>query len=753
MEYLAHSERDGIPAQTYVEHVRNVKEAAVRFARAAVGGTDDGSLAYAQKDGNLLIRCAEESSEWHDLGKLLKENQAVLRGIDRHDHLKTNHADAGAAVLMKAWFARDNTPALAVYSHHRGLPNIAEEESKEKDCYRDIANGGNDRRRVNMELESLNSLHRKLTGASPAEKLEPPTGDFGIFSRMLLSCLADADHTDTAIHYQQYPEDMKSPQLRAEERLEQLDRYVEKFPLTDERNKLRAMMYQVCKHAELNENIVACDSPVGSGKTTAVMAHLLNEAIKRKARRVFVILPFTNIIKQSVEVYREALVLPGEDPTEVVAELHHRADFQSVEARVYNAQWRAPIIVTTAVAFFETIASNRPAALRRLHELPGSVIFVDEAHAALPVKLLPVAWHWMQILADEWSCYWVLASGSLVEFWKIREISEQERCVPQLVEHSLRQQLTRYEDHRIQYQVIEEPLSREALIEKIKASPGPRLVIMNTVQSAAVIANDLVQSYGGETEIPGACEHVMHLSTALTAEDREATVEAIKKRLKPDCEDDCDTDWTLVATSCVEAGVDFSFHTGFREISSLLSLLQAAGRIGRNGEYNDSRIWSFTMQDDKQLTSNRSTVDSEKILQRFFQRKMPISPQLCTRAIVAELSSGTGKEQALLKEEQKRNYAEVGARFKVIDSETVIVIVDEDLKQRIRYGQCDWRELQRKGIPVRLDHVKKLALPKLIKNEKEVDCIYNWNLRYDSFLGIMSGVLDEAASRNGNLFC
>lgn len=65
-----------------------------------------------------------------------------------------------------------------------------------------------------------------------------------------------------------------------------------------------------------------------------------------------------------------------------MAELHHRADFEDNDLRYLTALWRAPIIVTTAVGFYETLASNKPAALRRLHELPGSAIFVDEAHAA-----------------------------------------------------------------------------------------------------------------------------------------------------------------------------------------------------------------------------------------------------------------------------------------------------------------------------------------------------------------------------------
>ena len=103
-----------------------------------------------------------------------------------------------------------------------------------------------------------------------------------------------------------------------------------------------------------------CDSPVGSGKTTAVMAHLLQQASQRNSHRIFVVLPYTSIIQQSVDIYRKALVLPEENPEEVVAELHSRADFQDFDTRYLTSSWRAPIIVTTAVAFFETLSSCQP---------------------------------------------------------------------------------------------------------------------------------------------------------------------------------------------------------------------------------------------------------------------------------------------------------------------------------------------------------------------------------------------------------
>lgn len=726
MTYLAHSARDGYPEQLYQEHIKNVQRDACHNAEEAAR--------YATLDGEMLNASVDMASSVHDMGKLDEENQEVLHQRDNHVSLPLHHQDAGVTFLKK--IQEDSLYSqLAVSAHHSGLPDIGLEGRRQENCFRDQNKETRDK--VNAEIDSLAALHQQLM---EGKILTVPTnsvrGDTGVFIRMMLSCLVDADHTDTARHYGKFPqeEDVSIPKLRAKERLERLDKYVSGLGDNSERSKLRTEMYRVCRDSAVEANIVACNSPVGSAKTTALMAYALQQAISRESRRIFVVLPFTNIIRQSVEIYREALLLPGENPEDVVTELHHRADFESEEARALTAQWKAPIVVTTAVAFFETIASCMPATLRRLHELPGSVIFVDEAHAALPVKLLPTAWHWMQALADEWSCHWILASGSLVEFWKLEELSETQRSVPQIVNIELRNRLMQYETNRIKFLCKMEPLDRAQLVKWIASVPGPRLVIMNTVQSAAVIAEDMRTYYGDRQ----ACK-VMHLSTALEAEHRDKTIQDVKDRL----EDKNDTDWTLVATSCVEAGVDFSFKTGFRELASLVSLLQAAGRVNRNGLDDDAVIWTFKMQRDVMLTYNKGIKESAYVLKHYLQKGVSISPELGTISIRDELRRQTVSDDAkcLLEAETFWRFPEVQEKFRVIDDNTVLVVADSSLKEQLRYGGCDWKIIQRKAVSVRRERVEQLHLPPII------DGVYDWNLGYDDFLGIMRGILSYQQSK------
>lgn len=722
---LAHSAKEGASAQTYEAHIRGVSEKATRYAKEAES--------YAADRSGILSAIVEKSALLHDLGKLDEQNQNVLRNsADKQQHLPVNHVDAGSAALKAE---NCQYSALLVYAHHRGLPDIETELRRETAVFRDERPTA--RKHTDVTLSELLRKHQEIFPPQLGETDRSYDGDQNVFFRMALSCLADADHTDTAAAYGQAPATDHLPQLCAEERLVALNQYVNNLGGNDKRSNLRREMYAACRDAKIDDGFATCDSPVGSGKTTAVMAHLLQQAIRRKARRIFVVLPYTGIIHQSVEVYRKALLLPGENPEEVVAELHSRADFQDHETRYLTSLWRAPIVVTTAVAFFETLASNQPSALRRLHELPGSMIFIDEAHNALPLKLLPLAWRWMNTLAKEWSCYWVLASGSLVRYWELDRLAEIEMprpMVAELVDRVLRSKLMAYEHGRVAFCYKKNPMGRRELIDWVQEIPGPRLLILNTVQTAAVIASDLCESLGRS--------HVEHLSTALTPEDRGKVIDRIKQRLG----DDSDTDWTLVATSCVEAGVDFSFRTGFREISSLLSLLQAAGRVNRHGSVANAEMWSFSLRDDSMLARNRGVDRSATVLDDYFKEDVPIVPELSTRSMNDEIirdDSCIKTIRRLMEQEDEMQFQSVEREFEVIDSDTVSAVIDDSLAKAIAVGKGDRHALQKKSVSIRRCKIKDWNLKEI------ADGVYRWTLGYDDFLGYMRGVLNMGTV----LFC
>ena len=610
---------------------------------------------------------------------------------------------------------------------------------------------------VDERLAAYKAMHSKhILGQIPVPFDDRDQEITQTWFRIALSCLVDADHGDTARNYRQAPSravpllplddrlnDLARPLdevLKAQsndrrwgERLSALDFYVASLSKSkgDPRTQLRKQVYEACRGAQTSDALRECDSPVGTGKTTAVMAHLLRAAQDKSLRRIFIVLPFTNIIDQSVEVYRKCLVLPGEDPETVVSAVHHRAEYRDPDSRSLAALWDAPIIVTTAVQFFETLASKSTWGLRKLHALPGSAVFVDESHAALPAKLWPQAWGWIKGLADDWGCHFVFGSGSLNRVWTIRQVDEDRKELSRLVEDDfIKKAAEKAERERLRPRTRGTPLQLSEFIEWLgdwDNLPGPRLVIVNTVQIAAEVARRLAERDG--------LDRVMHLSTALTPHDRTIALKRIRSRLQYRT----DENWTLVATSCVEAGVDFSFRTGLRQRASLVSLLQTAGRVNRNSEFDDATLWDFDLVTGGLINTNPAYEESAKILEQFF-RTDEVKPEACTKAMEWEILQ-TGRSdlyEELKKAEAAANFPAVDKLFRVIDAKTVTVVVSRSLQERIDKDPIvDWREIQSHSVQIYHNRVATLGL---VESKSRPDLFY-WKAPYDDFLGYMKGAL------------
>jgi CRISPR-associated endonuclease/helicase Cas3 len=740
---LAHSPRHGVPAQTYHTHVANVHCEAVHNAQRAT--------AFYKGDRDAFLGWIEAASVYHDLGKLDTKNQAVLQN-DSRKPLPIAHDDAGVAELDK--LGRQEA-AVLVYAHHGGLFSRKDEMAKQRRPFRQLKRTTPKSEKVADHIDGKLEHYERVHAATNCPVLDQvePSGlhGCGFTRRIALSCLVDADHGDTARHY---GNEVEIPEIkpRWQDRFLALQRYVDQLPAgtterEQHRNHLRKRLFEACRDAPLGLPIRTCDAPVGSGKTTAVMAHLLRVAAEREPelRHIIVVLPYTNIITQSVETYRKALVLDGERPEDVVAEHHHRADFADLELRQLAALWKAPIIVTTAVQFFETIGSNHPAQLRKLHELPGSAVFVDEMHAAIPSHLWPQMWRWLETWTRDWGGYLILASGSLPRFWELAEYKDlicangqkSKPEAPDLVsEISFRSELKETEERRINYRRRTDETGSRALdclgvIDFVQEKPGPRLLIVNTVQTAAVIAQTMHKSG----------KDVLHLSTAFAPVHRDLIVERIKGRLQRGIED-----WTLVATSCVEAGMNFSFRMGFRERASTASLIQVGGRVSRSDEFEDSEVWDILLIDDR-FRNNPSVSISRQALDRFTLDELnQIHPaELATFAMRREWTCGSDeKARQLIEDEHRMEYPSVSTQCRVIDTDTRTVIIDESLADAVRKGEKVSRhELMRYSVQIWADKIKKLALQPAIQGSRSEESeIYVWQYDYDpDFLGYMKGAL------------
>jgi CRISPR-associated endonuclease/helicase Cas3 len=719
MPYLARSAiSSDIPSQSYLEHVLHVLIRSREYLRKI--------LLYARNwDVVTIRRILELAAEYHDLGKLFDENQDVLSGKKQAARLPLSHADAGVAYLLE-----QNTllSALFVYAHHAGLPDYGEIN------IRGLRNTKIEQR-VDQALPELLLRHEASVRSTIHTK--NPVGQTPLLKptdvRVLFSCLTHADHGDAARASNEEPKRVHSPKLRAVERLEALRHYATKLSACgddSERNRMRSVFFDKCFNGTCKAAISICDAPVGTGKTTAVMSHLLNMAIRNKLRRIFVILPFTNIITQSVKTYRKALTLEGENAKDVVAEIHHRADFENPQSRKLTALWDAPIVVTTAVAFFETLASASSSRLRRLQNFPGSAVFLDEAHAMLPVKLLLLAWKWIQHSASDWSCCWVLASGSLCQFWTLEEFSDVDIQIPNLLPSEEQDNLHDFESMRVCHCYYPNRMNLNELAIWLHTLEGPVIVVLNTVHTAAAAAKTAEKVFGEG--------NVLHLSTSLTPADREITLDLVKKRLRHKS----DPQWCLIATSCVEAGVDLSFRTGVRECASLLSLLQLAGRVNRNSEYEDSIVWTITLNaNDSGVTRNPSLTVSSRILREFFKQNRKISPELCTDAMKREMREQGSISRKLCDDENKYAFKTIEKEFQMIEDDSQLTVINTELIIQIRnYENVSWQEIQNGSVRIRKKILDKLD----IEESQRYPGVWLWpkEAKYSPFLGYMEAVLE-----------
>jgi CRISPR-associated endonuclease/helicase Cas3 len=300
--------------------------------------------------------------------------------------------------------------------------------------------------------------------------------------------------------------------------------------------------------------------------------------------------------------------------------------------------------------------------------------------------------------------------------------------VQDLAPVALRDELNAKETVRIKVKRNEAPLSLEETADFVAGLKGPRLVILNTVQNAAVLAEKLRN---------GGCD-VLHLSTALAPVDRARILDRVRARLKhPEVDD-----WTLVATSCVEAGVDFSFRSAVRESCSAASLIQTGGRVNREGARDGSEVWDVRLQDPL-FNSNPQFRRSRDVLGKLFEEGSidSMSPaSLVTEAMRRELLAwwGPGGDE-LKKSEKALDFVEVAKKYRVIEGDTRLVVVDTELLQRLANRErVTSRELLLGSVQMwehKIEELKVRELPMLPE-------VYEWTAPYDpDFLGYMAGVL------------
>lgn len=526
---------------------------------------------------------------WHDLGKYRPGFQRYVRLADNPDaHIEgkvggreKTHSAAGALWAIHKLEETHGTGgklaarvlAYLIASHHAGLYDWhsgLNERLQEDDC--------------KLELQQALAANPPDSILNPGDfvpdlsRIPGGSAGFSLWVRLLFSCLVDADFLDTEAHF-----DAGKPARR------------EGFPTLTQMqtvfndamaikaasanltpvNTLRADVLRQCRDkAALPAGFFSLTVPTGGGKTLSSLAFALQHALAHGKSRVIYAIPYTSIIEQTADVFRDVFKVLG---NEVLIEHHSQADAadkdETARSRLACENWDAPLIVTTNVQLFESLLAAKTSRCRKLHNLVNSVIVLDEAQQLPPEFLQPIL-DVLNLLVKHYGVTVVLCTAtqpalSTTDYF---DASKNLRGLEQVRE------------------IIDEPDALFDALKRVKVelpadwqTPTPWADIATQLAAEDCVLA-IVSTRKAARELqrllpPGA----LHLSALMCGAHRKAVIDQIKARLKAKRDGHDLQPLRVVSTQLVEAGVDIDFPVVYRALAGLDSIAQAAGRCNREG--------------------------------------------------------------------------------------------------------------------------------------------------------------------------
>lgn len=560
-------------------HEKNVADRAAAFAAPFDGA------AWA----SLLGR-------WHDLGKYSLEFQHYLlsvTGADSDSDDETapknspahgpDHSTAGAQHAAAA-LPRLGGVLLAylLAGHHAGLPNGRDADSSS--CLEE---------RLKKAIPNFASAPQSVLAAPAETTLLKNTPLFALaenghatafFLRMLFSALVDADFLDTEAFMDNARAAQRAqlPQPTIAELAACLRAHMQTHfgapavpapvafaPAANDVQHARAGVLRAClAAAEKPTGLFTLTVPTGGGKTLASLSFALEHARRHGLERVIYVIPFTSIIEQNAQVFRDVFARLGAD---TVLEHHSNLDIDAPHhtsaSRLASENWDARLIVTTNVQFFESLHARETSRCRKLHRLARSVIILDEAQT-LPVGLMQPCLRAIEQLAKNYGSTVVLCTATQPAIARTDAftIGLDPSALCEIIPDPARLHTAL---KRVRVRNLG-TLSNDALAEKLASHPRVLCIVSTRAQAREIHALLLKL-------LPSNNENVIHLSALMCPEHRSEVIDRIRALLRDG------KPCRVVSTSLIEAGVNLDFPVVYRALAGLDSIAQAAGRCNREG--------------------------------------------------------------------------------------------------------------------------------------------------------------------------
>ncbi len=692
--YWAHSRNsEGYPDLLCV-HLSKVSERAAEFAWP-YGAESEARIA------GLL----------HDVGKYGTLFQRRLQGKEHG----IDHWSAGAWEVLRNLNVDGIAAALAIQGHHIGLQAASRDHLSELEpsrCSRSVhplrLAGPHEEVVARMQADGLSVAAERNTRSLYAGIESASAGMLDV--RLLFSALVDADYLETEAHF---GGQVQSPSLKLdpEYALSALHSYMRSLQTNsdaDERiNGARRALFEACCAAGSNpQGLYTLTAPTGSGKTLAMLAFALSHALRHGLRRLVVVLPYLTVIEQTARVYRA--VFDGHarlgDYDRYVIEDHSMAgtrrssvscdgqldlDSPRVRSRMLETStWDAPVIITTSVQFLESLFAHRPGPCRKLHNLARSVVVFDEVQT-LPLGLAIPTLATLSRLSEAYGTTIVFSTATQPAF---AHLNEHVRCLggsgwsPSEIVPDHRS-FARSSARRIR---VEWPCAGHSTWETVAEA------MMGHSQALCVVnlkrhATRLFTALHALDQ-----EGCLHLSTNMCPVHRQDVLREVRQRLS------LGQPCRLVATQCVEAGVDLDFPYVLRALGPLDSIAQAAGRCNRNGRQSLGLVRIFIPEGEAYPNAayQRATSVTRAMLQAAPRGELDLhDPDVYERyyAMLYDLSRPDRSKEQLVDAIQRQDFPQVAQLYRVIPGDAVNILVPydelafEDLRAATQEGEVGLR--------------------------------------------------------------
>lgn len=566
-----------------------------------------------------------------------------------------NHACASASALLNEYlniFANDET-AMIVYNmikgHHNGFSSdylfdgidaeevfdeaehVASDFSYEVDGKKTAFSSAEEYQQAVQFLHELVGQYvQKLEKVNvvPEDGWKNPEEKM-LHIRMLMSCLVDADYSATAsFENPAYIDAMDGGIIDADQLLAKLDEFRTNLVANAEpsvMNDLREVVYQDATKAgqTFDPGFFQLTAPTGTAKTLALIKFALESAKRNGQSRVILVVPYLTITEQTTAIYKAIF---GED---VVLEDDSNAELDK-DAYIHAERWSAPVIVTTNVKFYETLFSNKPSVLRKLHHIANAVVMFDESQSLDP-KMADITITTLMLLSKYGTS--VVLSTATPPAYQYRKYIDYRY---QEIISDVTGLYEKYAEVKHDQMIFSEEKMDYAQIGQLCGNYDQRLYVVNTTGKALNLYRSLRES--GTTDC-------FLLYSKMCGAHKKQIIQEIKTRLN------AGLPCVVVSTQCIEAGVDLDFPVVCREWAPFSSLIQTFGRLNRNGKYegigyvfktkdhNSGHFPGATYWNNTQLTMNlarsfgfKLDINSLEIQNEYFKRLFSIAE---TKDIVA----------------------------------------------------------------------------------------------------------------------